>query len=39
MTDVIARVNDVVTMVTNMNKETTKMKNVLGELRDRDNKY
>ena len=37
--DVITIVNDVMKMMTSINKETNKMKNVLGELRDRDNKY
>ena len=39
MIDVITSVHDVMKMVTCMNMESTKMVNVLGDLRDRDNKY
>ena len=39
MIDVMSSVNDVMKMVSCMNKESTNMVNVLGELRDRDNKY
>ena len=39
MVDVITGVNNVMKMLTSMNKETTTLKNLLGKIRDRDNKY
>ena len=39
MVDVITGVNNVMDMLTSMNEEASTLKNLCGEIRDRDNKY